>query len=249
MPESVTDRPTKAHEYIFLLAKQPRYFYDSEAIREPSVEQDWQSRYDRVAQKHKNAFPTGIRSRDNFQRDTKEDQVPGQLLQHRLDREPTFATGYRNKRDVWEVVSSPFSGAHFATFPPDLIKPCVLAGTSEYGVCSECGAPWMREMTRPFVGSYHDHTENLTQGYRQNGKGPKSVSVYPVPQFLGWKPTCKHADASRVPATVLDPFVGSGTACAVAQEFGRKSIGIDISSAYLDLAIKRISAVPIPMEF
>jgi DNA modification methylase len=110
MPESVTDRPTKAHEYIFLLSKQEQYFYNAEAIKEPSTGQ------------------TGNAA--NFKRTTKEILAPGQVyVQHREDRKSTEDTGTRNKRDVWTVASKPYSGAHFATFPPKLIEPCILAGS------------------------------------------------------------------------------------------------------------------------
>lgn len=106
MPESVRDRCTKAHEYIFLLSKSERYYYDAEAIAEPA--QNW-----------------GTRDRSNFRGGTKDPM----LKQHGLagkefEEEPT-----RNKRSVWTVTTKPFKGAHFATFPPDLIEPCILAGS------------------------------------------------------------------------------------------------------------------------
>lgn len=100
MPESVTDRCTKAHEYIFLLSKKPKYFYDAEAIKEQAI----YAGDDRGA-------------RTDSRRGTECNSMSGK----------TGET--RNKRSVWEVTTKPYSGAHFATFPPDLIKPCILAGT------------------------------------------------------------------------------------------------------------------------
>jgi DNA modification methylase len=115
MPESVTDRCTKAHEYIFLLSKSPLYYYDADAIREASTGQG--------------GAPA------NFARETKDHVIPGQsVAQHRADRTSTEDNGYRNKRSVWTVTTKPYKGAHFATFPPDLIKPCVLAGCPEGGI-------------------------------------------------------------------------------------------------------------------
>jgi len=99
MPESVTDRCTKAHEYIFLLSKSPKYFYDADAISEPAIH----AGDDRG-------------SRTDSRRGTECNSMSGK----------TGET--RNKRSVWEVTTKPYSGAHFATFPPDLIKPCILAG-------------------------------------------------------------------------------------------------------------------------
>lgn len=105
MPESVTDRPTKAHEYIFLLSKSERYYYDGEAINEPATSK----------------FGFGI---------TNGSQKYGDEID--LARPHSGWMGgngeNRNKRSVWTVPTSPFPEAHFATYPPDLIKPCILAG-------------------------------------------------------------------------------------------------------------------------
>lgn len=106
MPESVTDRCTKAHEYIFLLSKSPRYYYDAEAIKE-----------DLAFEPH----ASGNVKLDDSRRD--KDQM----------KKNWGADGKRNKRSVWTVTTKPFSGAHFATFPPDLIEPCILAGCPENG--------------------------------------------------------------------------------------------------------------------
>ena len=107
MPESVTDRCTKAHEYIFLLSKSPQYYYDNEAIKYPAT------------------------STDNTNRDrdiTKLNNTPGRQKMKGLKKNDyTMA----NKRSVWSVATKPYKGAHFATYPMDLIQPCVLAGSKE----------------------------------------------------------------------------------------------------------------------
>src|SRR5690606_15683349 len=116
MPESVTDRPTKAHEYIFLLSKSPKYYYDINVIKEPAnnagtkVKLGEKSLSKRQA-KGINVSPSGNGLKDEY-------TVPK----------------YRNKRTVWTVATKPFKGAHFATFPPDLIEPCILAGCPDGGV-------------------------------------------------------------------------------------------------------------------
>ena len=104
MPESVQDRCTKNHEYIFLLSKKPKYYFDNEAIKEP-VKQDWGTR-DRSDGKYHNE---------------------GSGLQPHSGLEKSYDMA--NKRSVWTVTTKPFHGAHFAVFPPDLIEPCVLAGS------------------------------------------------------------------------------------------------------------------------
>lgn len=112
MPESVTDRPTKAHEYLFLLAKSSRYFYDVDAIREDDSGRPSGNGFVR---EHRLTYMDD----DGTARGNAEQRQPG---------------GGRNKRDVWTVPSQPFAGAHFATFPPKLIEPCILAGAPEGGV-------------------------------------------------------------------------------------------------------------------
>lgn len=113
MPESVTDRCTKAHEYIFLLSKSPRYYFDHEAIKEPATGRNPGNK----AHKYVAAYDAS---------DTEEHRTKAGLL----------AVGpreTRNRRSVWTVATKPFKGAHFATFPPDLIEPCILAGCPEGG--------------------------------------------------------------------------------------------------------------------
>ena len=109
MPESVTDRCTKAHEYIFLLSKKAKYFYDADAVREPHASEPAPRKDSTTTRAYQNnAQKTGIGYDDA--------------------KRTTYHEDGRNKRSVWEVTTQPYSGAHFATFPPDLIKPCILAG-------------------------------------------------------------------------------------------------------------------------
>ncbi|MDD1981153.1 DNA-methyltransferase [Pseudomonas asiatica] len=120
MPESVRDRCTKAHEYLFLLSKSPRYYFDQDAIREPARAQ---------------AAPESVSRRNSFARETKyTDGEHGQTAQHRTGRNDVDYDETRNKRSVWTVATASFKGAHFATFPPDLIRPCVLAGSPRGGM-------------------------------------------------------------------------------------------------------------------
>lgn len=141
MPESVRDRPTKAHEYVFLFAHPEsggRYFYDADALRELQVFGD--------KDRQKKRRPKDWKSR----RDTHGTEVGG----HRMWEEDIHkndgwlagspADGKRNKRSVWTVATKPYPGAHFAVWPPKLVEPMVRAGTSGHGVCGSCGAPWRR---------------------------------------------------------------------------------------------------------
>jgi DNA modification methylase len=135
MPESVTDRPTKAHEYIFLMSKNERYYYDHEAIKEPAI----YANDDRRARAHENhkSMPTsivnGIRPRSDKKRGHSRRHAGFNDRWDLMDKYEQ-CSGMRNKRSVWTISTHPFPEAHFATFPPDLIKPCILAGCPEGGI-------------------------------------------------------------------------------------------------------------------
>jgi DNA modification methylase len=111
----------------------------------------------------------------------------------------------RQKRSVWTVQVRPFAEAHFATFPTELIFPCILAGTSTRGVCPKCGAQWRR---------------------RKDGD---------------WKAACPHSREAPVAATVLDPFLGSGTTALVADRLARNAVGIELNPGYVKIGEKRIT--------
>lgn len=121
MPESVTDRPTKGHEYVFLLTKRERYFYDAEAVREPAI--------------HAGQC---VRTNGN------DGMGPGSDGHRTREGVRRGVTECRNLRSVWTIPTQPYPEAHFATFPEALVVPCIKAGTSERGCCAACGAPWAR---------------------------------------------------------------------------------------------------------
>ncbi|HGN4787479.1 TPA: site-specific DNA-methyltransferase [Pseudomonas aeruginosa] len=114
MPESVRDRCTRAHEYVFMLTKAPRYYYDHEAVKEDAVSE----------------HPSG----NGFKRDARESYKNLDGTARGNDEQWTGVGGKRNRRSVWTVPTAGFKGAHFATFPPDLIRPCVLAGAPRGGL-------------------------------------------------------------------------------------------------------------------
>lgn len=136
MPESVTDRCTKSHESIFLLAKSAKYFIDPAGMKEPAVKGAAGSDFHtgKTGEHQQGRASTTPRSkRDSFKRDEskREQPIPGQSVgTHRPDRdESEWNTETRNRRSVWTVATRPYKGAHFAVFPPALIEPCILAGS------------------------------------------------------------------------------------------------------------------------
>ena len=140
---------------------------------------------------------------------------------------------------------------HFATYPPALVEPCILAGTSLKGVCPDCGKAWERIVEKEGITKRQTMYERGQSEYAKvNGNALNYVGGHNLPErevtTLGWQPTCK-CGKEPTPATVLDPFAGSGTTMAVAKTLNRKSIGIELNSSYCKLAMERIQEVTIPM--
>lgn len=237
MPESVTDRCTKAHEYIFLLTKSPRYYFDAIAIQEP-VSGTANSRGNGINPKAKKNS-SGAKQNESFS-----GAINGMVSD-------------RNKRSVWSVTTKSYSGAHFATFPPNLIEPCVLSGTSAHGCCQQCGAPWKRVLekervaTRPGnktkVGRVSDDPGSPYEGHSGMIVGNRDPQRHCTStKTVGWSPTCEcffHEDDDApepIPCTVLDPFNGSGTTGEVARKCGCHYIGCELNPEYIALTKKRL---------
>ncbi len=225
MPESVTDRPTKAHEQVFLLSKSPRYFYDGDAIREQGA-----GRLDLGTMK----FGGRINGDTGWHNDGGMRDEAG-----------------RNKRSVWTIATAPYPDAHFATFPPKLIEPMVLAGCPREA-CGVCGAPWEREVERGELvgedrGGNYKGREAEVDVAKQNRMPYKGERIFrPGMSYenrtTGFHPTCAHNDRTGT-GTVLDPFAGSGTTLQVAIANGRSAIGIELNPEYAELARRRLVGV------
>ena len=214
MPESVTDRPTKSHEYVFLLAKRERYFYDIDSIRDP---------------------PTGRTGPMRFWKKGMEGQAKG----NRNDAERVVQKDGRigrNRRTVWEIPTQPTPEAHFATFPEALVEPCIKAGTSERGACPECGAPWRRVVERlPVTGRNENKTPAAAHAAVKCSRAGESHV-----KTVGWEPSCTCGCEETIPCVVLDPFGGSGTVAKVARDLGRSSISCELNPEYVEIAKKRL---------
>lgn len=191
MPGSQKDRPTTSHEYVFLFSKSEGYFYDNEAIKEP-VDATSSSEYVQT--------PTGWNTGEGNHRSLKGRHRPTKERGEFNGKTEAMADTGRNafratrttreKRDVWTVTSRPYKGAHFATFPPDLVRPCLLAGTSAKGACPDCGAPWRRlvELVKKPVDpvtrqdAFFLHPPQAVEG---------SAKEYVIESVTrGWRPTC-----------------------------------------------------------
>jgi DNA modification methylase len=231
MPESVTDRPTKSHEYVFLLSKGPRYFYDADSIREQheGYMAEWRAK-------------NGREEIGPKWREMEEDGTHGV---------GGFSGGMnpngRNKRSVWTVATQPYPGAHFATFPSKLIEPCILAGSSPKA-CGVCGAPWQRVVERSSEATQPGNGKAGQDGWSRNDMGNGRAGMFEsTSRTVGWEPSCDHQDDSGQ-SVVLDPFAGSGTTGAVALEHGRAFIGCELNPAYGELIRDRLLSAPLALE-
>ena len=235
MPSSVTDRPGTAHEYLFMLTKAAKYYYDAWAVRQPSSDNPISSarrtRADNGATGRKALHGTAWGQSGNGARND---------------------DGERHLRSVWTIPTEAYPGSHFATFSTKLVEPCVLASTSQEGVCSTCGTPWKREVERQTRQVMDYNGKNAEQDTHFSGRrmlgnvraaraaGADHDHPFPAPQTLGWHAGCK-CNAPTQPAVILDPFAGTSTVGAVAIRHGRRFVGIELSERYCRLSAKRLA--------
>ena len=341
MPESVKDRCTKAHEYIFLLSKNPKYYFDNEAIKEDLAGSSKkrltqknisnQKGSNRVPNKtngkmkavvskthgkyktqdneakhrqgiHANRGDNLIEVRTNLPEQKKfvkflrsktkpktlaeNTNIPLTKIEHwfradeagfaypsiedwkqvreyvddwskeyesinqgltyyELKLDEVVVSNKRNKRSVWTITTKPFKGAHFATFPMDLIEPCVLAGCPEK-ICVECNEPYQSKIEIKRTPRWElpkDDPRHRPKKYENahdklNGSTRHSITETKV---LGLEKQCDCKTNETKAGTVLDPFAGSGTTGIVAAIKNRNAVLCELNKEYIDLAVKRIN--------
>lgn len=250
MPESVRDRPTKSHEYIFLLSKSQKYYYDQDAIRE---------QHQCLDPEYENYRPNKLR---HYQEGTR-DHYEGKYADVNNTPGDSYHPLGRNKRSVWNIATKPFPEAHFAVFPVELIEPCVLAGSSDQA-CPKCGAPWIRVIENIKGFDENDKCNGCGQPRNKHVQGPGSAlrgqdwnfhgdssamlddGAIPCNAIItkGWEPSCEcEGNDGSVASTVLDPFMGSGTTGLASVSHRRWFIGIDVSEKYCEMAKKRLGEI------
>ena len=216
MPESVRDRCTKSHEYIFLLSKNPKYYYDNEAIKEDAKSAGKKSDgfKGRQGGAEYHATSGGIGSEEKIY-------------------------NKKNKRSVWTITTKPYKEAHFATFPTDLIEPCVLAGCPEE-ICVDCGKPYKRVMQKPKQLEIERNKRSGLDDRKVGGVLDKYNRENP-PIDLGLQKQCDCETNETKGGTVLDPFGGSGTTGVVASKHNRNAVLCELNEGYIDIAEKRLN--------
>lgn len=247
MPESVTDRCTKAHEYIFLLSKSAKYYYDAESIK--SVMADTtvqrllqgglglQKGSDRVPGKTNGAMKAvGTLRKGYSHRGTGDKKMSGHSGNRDADGN-IIGDGFANKRSVWTVTTKPYSEAHFATFPQDLIVDCIKAGCPEY-VCNKCGKARERNFdVKPMVINRSNRREEMGQpdGIAASGNVVSNREAI----FKGYTDCgCNEGFSHGV---VLDPFMGAFTTALVAKKLNRHFVGFELNADYIKIGEKRLN--------
>lgn len=234
MPESCTDRPTDAYEQIIMMTKNEQYFWDAHACGEeatPAVRKV-KGKVGSAAQ----AEGMGVKPSGNGK-----------------DGSVMVTGNLRNLRNVWTFATQPYSGAHFATFPEELPRRCILAASSEKGACAKCGAPYERQLEdTPEYKALKDKNKDEMGGYPSGALEAGRLFTNNTPGHVrdqittGWQKTCLCPGDEIKPCVVLDPFSGSGTTGRVAIELNRRVALVDITysgAGYKPLAEERLSSV------
>ena len=235
MPSSVKDRLTTAYEHVFLFAKARRYYFDLDAIRKPFSE----GTFLRIRQPNIDNQPGGPKTL-TLRGESPESGNASRPIDMAQELSRKIASGEitgKNPGDVWSIPTTPFPGAHFATFPAKLITPIIKAGSPRW-ICSRCGKPRVRikEPTPAYAKklgkSVHDHKDDLKRGMRYD------TVINAEYMTTGWS-DC-GCDVGWKPGVVLDTFGGSGTVGQVARRLGRRFILIEIIPEYCKMAEQRV---------
>ena len=222
-------RTTTAHEPIFMFAKSEGYFCDPWASKESAVGDAPGNKRHKGAEAYANG--------DEHHRT-------------KVGLTNVEAVKYRTARSVWKISTEPTKLKHFACFPSELARRCIIAGSSPQA-CSKCGAPYAPLLRQERVPTRPGVNNKIWKGVDANGNGQRSddsPNLDPERHVLeiscdGYLPSCGcKAEPGR--CVVLDPFSGTSTTCQVARHFGRDWIGCEINSVYAEMGLKKINETP-----
>lgn len=225
-------RCTTSHEYLFVFSKSPTYFWDSEASKEAAVGGTPGNKTHRS----KTAYEAGDR---HFRKAAGLTEIG--------------AVDFRNPRSVWTLSSEPTREKHFATFPSELARRCIVAGVSAGGCCPTCGAPWAPMLTKVRIPTRPAHESKTYIDPEGSPYAQHSGSVIgnrdperhtTQTKCLGYRQTCSCPSHEAVPCTVLDCFSGLATTGQTARHIGHNYIGIELNPEYAEMSLLRIQQPP-----
>jgi DNA modification methylase len=257
MPESVRDRPTVAHEYVFQLVKQPRYFWDPDAVRVAnstvlSGGRQYRQRngtldISRQLRDLPRTTISGGRQTDAADNPNGRNIRTSDFFHAGLDELQAHIAHVRenggmmlsDEGDPLAFLVNPAGSklAHFAMWPPKLVKPRILSSTSEKGCCLKCGAQWIRVVekerrpTRP---------GNVLKANANRADAGNPMRHECATTTLGFSPSCECNAGDPIPCRVLDPFAGSGTTLQVCEALGRDSWGVELMAKNIPIIDERM---------
>lgn len=235
MPESVIDRPTSSHETIWMLTKSGKYWWDSEVVREPQSPATFE----------RSLYPLG-----GFQKAETADKTMVNYVNPKTEeatRQRVFDGIGRNLRNVWTFATQPYPEAHFATFPEELPRRCILAACPEK-TCGKCGKGWVRILEAEKIPVSHWSEKAGEKRANTPGQETGQTSIFRTHEYngyktLGWKPSCSCNSETTGKGVCLDVFGGTMTVPLMAIRANRIGIGIELSKDYLKLGKKRLASV------
>lgn len=255
MPESVRDRPTVAHEYVFQLVKQQRYFWDPDAVRMPVSQttgaRAWRRIFDpSKIKKAAELKEAGVGGGNNGRRDpnaTGRNIRTSDFFHAGLDELQAHIAYVRenggmmlsDEGDPLAFMVNPVGSklAHFAMWPPKLVKPMILSSTSEKGCCPKCGAQWTRVVERQ---RRPTRPGNVLKANANRADAGNPMRHECATTTLGFSPSCECNAGDPIPCRVLDPFAGSGTTMQVCEALGRDSWGVELMAKNIPIIGERM---------
>lgn len=223
-------RHTRSHETVIMLTKEMQYYSDQERVREKAQEREWME----ITTRQERA--DAMRHFEDGRKEATLDETGQYAFSHGAGFAPSVAG--RNPRDVLMPSPSPLKAAHYAAFPPDLIRPLILS-SAPLKCCPVCGAGWAAVVEQKHM--IIRKTDYGTNGKAGNRTATAGTMLEPnESHVIGYRPTCACNATDWQSGLVLDPFAGSGTAGLVCRELGLRFVGLDISGEYLrDIALVR----------
>lgn len=262
MPESVRDRPTVAHECVFLLVKSQRYFWDADAVRMGASQSSVDRWGDRVGQR---LNPYSSAPDRNDYRPPNGEQSLGMNPNGRnlrtsdffhagLDEYERYLAHVRENGglllspdgDPLAFMVNPVGNklAHFAMWPPRLVAPMIKASTSEKGCCPKCGAQWRRIVEKEQSNMHARYARGEPSRHGTSGAAASKASnvggFSGASTSLGFFPSCECNAGDPIPCRVLDPFAGSGTTMQVSEALGRDSWGVELMAKNIPIIHERL---------